>query len=227
MVVTYRITLAERRRQYAYQLDASGVFFGKVEGVEVLSDGHEYMGGPVDVSYPATVVNHESLYWYVIQRGEKYGVRLKDTLSDQRLSFQGIPYYQTDQAYRVTATIRKPADEEVIPITNVLGNTSDIAVAAHLDFVLHGIQYSLIAMDEGTDEYFVVFGDETNSVTTYGGGRFLYPAKAEYGQTTILDFNLAENPPCAFTDFATCPLPPESNKLNVKVSAGEKSMPGH
>lgn len=208
----------------AYQLDASGVFFGKVEGVEVMSDGHEYMGGPVDVSYPPTVVNHESLFWYILNRGDKYGLRLKDTLSDQRLSFSGIPYFLTDKSYRVTATVRVPAEQETIAITNVLGNTSDVPVGAYLDFELKGKKHTLTALDEGGDTYFVVFGDMTNGVTSYGGGRFLYPNKAENEESTTLDFNLSENPPCAFTDFATCPLPPTGNVLQISVSAGEKKI---
>jgi len=82
----------------------------------------------------------------------------------------------------------------------------------------------LMALDEGTESYFVIFGDETNAVTSYGGGRFLYPLKAAFGAMTVLDFILAQNPPCAFTDFATCPLPPAANKLPLEIPVGERAF---
>lgn len=212
----------------AYQKTGDDIFFGKVEGVEVLSNGHEYMGGPVEVGYPPTVANHQSLYWYVIKRGDKYGIRLKDTLADNRLHFTGIPYYEDDLNYKVMAKVTVPQKEEKVDVTNVLGKTTAHQVAAYLDFELGGKAHRLSAFDEGGEVYFVVFGDLTNGDGSYGGGRFLYPQKAEDGTSEIvLDFNLAENPPCAFTDFATCPLPPESNILDLEVRAGEKAMPGH
>ncbi len=206
----------------AYQIGENDVFFGKVEGVDVNSDGQEYMGGPVDVGYPPTIVNHESLYWYVMKRGEWFAIRLKDTLAEQRMNFKGLEYFPVQRGMRVTAKVREPKPEENVAITNVLGNTTAYPIAAYLDFTIDGQAYSLQALDEGGEKYFVVFGDETNGASSYGGGRFLYPAKASFGETTTLDFNLAENPPCAFSDFATCPLPPSQNMLPISIEAGEK-----
>jgi len=211
----------------AYQLTGDEVFFGKVEGVEVNSNGQEYLGGPVIVDYPPTVINHQSLYWYILKREERFAIRLKDTLSDNRLQFSGLEYFETNSSYQVEATVRSPDTEATVDITNVLGKTIAYPIAAHLDFELGGNKHSLLALDEGTDTFFVIFGDATNSVASYGGGRFLYPSKVEYGAITTLDFNLAENPPCAFTDFATCPLPPSGNKLQIPILAGEKTYGNH
>lgn len=206
----------------AYQLQGDEVFFGKVEGVDVTAEGKEYMGGVVDVSYPPTVINHESLYWYVIKRGDKYGIRLKDTLADQRLQFKGIPYSKIDYNYKVTAKVTIPEKEETVSITNVIGNVTDFPIAAELTFSLQGKEYNIVALDEGTENYFVILGDMSNGVTTYGGGRFLYPKKPLEGETsTVLDFNLLQNPPCAFSDYATCPLPPARNILDVGLPVGE------
>ena len=206
----------------AYQLQGGEVFFGKVEGVQVSSKGKEYMGGVVDVSYPPTVVNHKSLYWYIIKRGEKYGIRLKDTLADQRLQFKGIPYCDINPTYKVAAKVSVPEKEETVSITNVIGNVNDFPVAAELTFTLNGKEHTIVALDEGTENYFVILGDVTNGAASYGGGRFLYPKKPSEGKTTtILDFNLLQNPPCAFSDFATCPLPPQQNVLDVALLVGE------
>ena len=209
----------------AYQLGGEEVFFGKVEGVDVLSNGTEYLGGPVDVDYPPTVVNHQSLYWYIIKRGEKYGIRLKDTLAEQRMSFDGIPYSEINQDYKVKARVAILETEETVSITNVLGNVTDYPIAAELTFTVAGKDYTIVALDEGGDNYFVILGDATNGSTTYGGGRFLYPKKPATGEsTTTLDFNLLQNPPCAFSDFATCPLPPARNRLSIALPVGELKM---
>lgn len=212
----------------AYQLTSDEVFFGKVEGVEVNNNkGQQYLGGPVDVSYPPSIANHGSLYWYVMKRGERYAIRLKDTLAENRLKFSGIKYFPLDPKYQVTATVVQ-GNDATVPITNVLGNTVDYKVDAFLDFELEGKPYRLAALDEGGDSFFVIFGDKTNGVSSYGGGRFLYPLKPAEGADQIsLDFNLAQNPPCAYTDFATCPLPPTQNLLDIAITKGERYNSSH
>ena len=212
----------------AYQKTGHEIFFGKVEGVEVTANGAEYLGGPVEVGYPHTVVNHESLYWYIIDRAGRFGIRLKDTLAESRLNFGGLAYFPVNPSLNLKAKVVPAQSGETVPISDVLGNTTDYAVSAYLEFELGGQTQRLAALDEGGTSYFVIFGDETNAVTSYGGGRFIYPKKPAEGETEIqLDFNLAQNPPCVFTDFATCPLPPEMNKLSLTVNAGEKASPGH
>jgi uncharacterized protein (DUF1684 family) len=85
----------------------------------------------------------------------------------------------------------------------------------------------LDALDEGGEDYFMIFGDETNARETYGAGRYLYVKRPGPDGKTIIDFNKAYNPPCAFTEFATCPLPPKQNVLDVEIKAGEKNYGAH
>jgi uncharacterized protein (DUF1684 family) len=213
----------------AYQKSGDEIFFGMVEGIEVLgSRGEPYMGGPVtQVTYPYEQVSHQSLYWHIMRRGEKYGLRVKDTLAETRMNFQGIDFFEPDQKYVFDALI-EPTDDS-ITITNVLGLSTKTPVAAYLSFSVAEQYYSLAALDGGKNEYFVIFSDQSTAVETYGGGRFLYPAKPcdTCDQRTILDFNKAENPPCAYSDFATCPLPPTHNDLKIKVLAGERYVDNH
>ena len=213
----------------AYQVDGDEIFFGKVEGVDVRSQGLEFMGGPVEVSWPPTVLNHGPLYWYVLKRGDRYGIRLKDTTAINRVNFKGLDYYDISDKYKIEANVLKPQTSDSVAITNVLGQVRNYPVAAFLNFEVAEQVYDMVALDEGGDSYFVIFDDRTSGDETYGGGRFLYPKKPcdTCAQITLLDFNLAENPPCAFTDFATCPLPPTSNKLNFRVQSGEKIATDH
>lgn len=106
-----------------------------------------------------------------------------------------------------------------IEIPNVLGGTFKMKSPGVLKFKLGGKNYSLEPVEEG-DEYFIIFSDLTSRTTTYQPGRFLYSAKAENGKV-VLDFNQAYNPPCAFTEYATCPLPPAQNRLKTEIKAGE------
>ena len=211
----------------AYQKAGDEIFFGSIEGTEVLHRGQPYMGGPVDMGYPPVEVNHGNLYWYVLKRDGRYGLRMKDTLAKSRTEFAGIPYFPIDDKYRFEATVRPTQDS--IAITNVMGATSNVPVAAYIEFGVAEQYYSLAALDEGGDSYFVIFSDETTATSSYGGGRFIYPIKPcdSCEQITILDFNKAVNPPCAYTDFATCPLPPAHNRLRFKVEAGECALDDH
>lgn len=213
----------------AYQKADQDIIFGKIEGVDVTHNGKPFEGGFVDPQAPPVVLNHGPLYWYLIQRGEKVGIRLLDTLADNRMQFSGITTYDPDMAYKVKATVREATESDSVSITNVLGQEMAYPVAAYLQFTLKGEQQELIALDEGGEYYFVIFSDETTGVDTYGGGRFIYPAKPceDCQGITILDFNKSQNPPCAFSDFATCPLPPTENHIPYAITVGEKYNLSH
>jgi len=176
-----------------------------------------------DLSGKVTEVNHGSFYWFLIQRGDKVGLRLKDTLNENRLNFSGVDSYDYNKEYKVQAEVMLAEKGETISITNVVGVTEDQKVGGTLAFKLKGKQCSLKGIGDGYGSWFFVFGDETNSDTTYGGGRFLYVDVEPNASTVIVDFNLAHNPPCFFTTFATCPLPPRENKLPLRIEAGEKA----
>ena len=172
------------------------------------------------------ISSYGTLRWTIIKRNDKIGVRLRDLHSDELTNFKGIDRYPVDESFRVSAildTINQPAS---IAITNILGQTSLQQFAGKLRFSLQGKPYSLDALEED-GELFVIFADQTNKQYTYPSGRFLLVKKPGADGHTVIDFNKAYNPPCAFTDFATCPLPPAQNRLAVAVSAGEKKWGKH
>jgi uncharacterized protein (DUF1684 family) len=203
----------------------------------VLPDGpaqagtFQLQGGKVSLAMEgkSRVIAHDSddvvhvgrLSLFVIQRGEKFGIRLKDPDSQYRREFHGIDYFPANEAYRVTANF--VAEPRKIPILNVLGQTEQSECPGYAVFQLHGKEYRLypIIEEPGDQQLFYILRDLTTGKETYGGGRFLYSAMPENGRVT-LDFNKAYNPPCVFTPFATCPLPPKENHLPVRIEAGEK-----
>lgn len=169
-----------------------------------------------------TVLSLGPLSWYVIKRGERYGVRLKDKTSPVLLQFKGIDRFPVDSTYRVKARLRPYEQPKKIKVPTVIGMSEESSPGV-LEFTLHGKQLTLQPLAEaGSKSYFIIFADETSGKETYGGGRFLYADAAGPDSTTILDFNKAYNPPCVFTPYATCPLPPDGNRLAIKIRAGEK-----
>ena len=161
-----------------------------------------------------------SLRWTIKKSEDKYGIRLRDLKSPAISAFKGIERFHADPAWKVVARLEKSGSGG-ISITNVLGQTSEHASPGKLVFNLIGKSYSLETMTEG-DQLFIIFSDETSGTTTYPSGRYLYAAKPDRDGYTTLDFNKAINPPCAFTEFATCPLPPKQNILPISITAGEK-----
>lgn len=174
----------------------------------------------------APVMSYGSLRWTIIQRGEKIGIRLRNLQAPQVSSFKGTLRYPTNMAWKVKAVLVPPSEPTYIAITNVLGQTSQLKSAGKLEFTIAQKKYSLDALVEG-EELFVLFADATNGAATYGSGRFMYAQKPGADGATILDFNKAFNPPCAFTRYATCPLPPRQNHLPIAVTAGEKNYGQH
>lgn len=174
------------------------------------------------LSAPLTL-KHGSLRWFIIKRGDKYGIRLRDLESPMLHSFKGISTYPIKEKWKVKARLVPPTENKKIAITDVLGMTSMQDLAGSLIFELQGKQYKLEAVDNGKD-LFILFADKTNGGNTYDSGRFLYAEKPDSEGYTFLDFNKSINPPCAFTNFATCPLPPKQNFLPIMVKAGEKKI---
>jgi uncharacterized protein (DUF1684 family) len=173
----------------------------------------------------ADVVNVGRLGLYVIERSDRYGIRLKDPQSQFLRNFHGIETFPANEAYRVTATF--VADPRKIPITNIVGQTEPEDSPGYVVFRLHGQEYRLrpVLDDPGSKNLFFIFRDQTSQKETYGAGRFLDTDGPQDGKV-VLDFNKAYNPPCAFTPYATCPLPPKDNQLAVRIEAGEKKY-GH
>jgi len=155
----------------------------------------------------------------VIKRGGRYGVRLKDKNSPARREFTGLQWYPVKNAYRITATYFAYDQPKEIEIANILGDVEKMKSPGYVTFTLNGKEFRLEPVTE-EKQLFFIFRDTTSGKTTYPAGRFLYSDLPKAGKV-ILDFNQATNPPCAFTKFATCPLPPQQNWLNVAIEAGE------
>lgn len=168
-----------------------------------------------------TEVRAGSQTFYLIKREERFGIRLKDSQSKARLSFKGQHWYPIDETYKVTARFEAFPEAKEVMVPNVLGGKFKMKSPGSLKFTLKGKEYSLQPVEEDDGKLFIIFSDGSNRSETYKSGRFLYADKPINGEA-VLDFNKAENPPCAFTPYATCPLPPPGNSLEVEVKAGEK-----
>lgn len=162
----------------------------------------------------------------VIRRGEKTGLRLRDRLAVAKSGLSDIPLYPAAARWRFEAKFEPAPAGATLAITNVLGITTAEPTPGSAVFDLDGKTYRLAATAEDDGTLFFVFGDATNGDTTYGAGRFLEAEAPKNGKVT-LDFNRATNPPCAFSPFATCPVPPKGNRLPLQVEAGEQKVAGH
>lgn len=164
--------------------------------------------------------------WTIIKREDKVGVRFRNLAAKTLTGFKGIERFKIDSNWRFKATMVAPS-QNVLMITNVLGQTTPTKTAGKLLFNINNKEYSLDVIDEGGPKLFIVFADETAGKTTYGAGRFIEIPKPDALGNTEIDFNIAYNPPCAFTAFATCPLPPAQNRLKIAIPAGEKNYGNH
>jgi uncharacterized protein len=169
-----------------------------------------------------TIVQTGSQSFYLIEREARFGIRLKDKNSRERVNFTGLKWFPVDEKYKIEAEFESYKEPKEILIPNVLGGNYKMKSPGLLHFKLKGRKYTLESVVEDlSGGLFIIFRDATSKRETYGAGRFLYTKKPENGKV-ILDFNRAENPPCAYTAFATCPLPPLQNRLKVEIKAGEK-----
>jgi len=161
----------------------------------------------------------------IIERGGKTGVRLRDPNAETRRDFTGCKWFPAENAWRIQAKWVAWPKPKTIAITNILGMTDQEPSPGYAEFTLQRKKMTLEpVLEDG--ELFFMFKDATSARTTYGAGRFLY-ADLPKGNEVELDFNKAHNPPCAFTAFATCPLPPKQNILTAAIEAGEKTYGKH
>ena len=164
-----------------------------------------------------------SLSLQVIKRGDRLGLRVKDKENPDRLNFRGIESYPADLKWRVEARLEAYNPPKAMPIMNVLGLESDEPSPGAVVFQVDGQTYRLDAISEkGEPKLFMIFADKTSGKETYGAGRYLYIDPPDSSGRMIIDFNKAYSPPCAFTNYATCPLPPKQNRLSLSIEAGEK-----
>jgi uncharacterized protein len=179
-----------------------------------------------DAKGEPTVLEMGSVSFYIIQRGDMVGVRVKDKQSAALAAFHGLDTYPIQPAWRVEARFEPYDPPKTIGIPNILGQVTDSPAPGAVVFDWQGKTYRLDALGDPKEGLSLIFADQTNGKDTYGAGRFLETGPVKDGKV-VVDFNLAYNPPCAFTAFATCPLPPAQNRLALRVEAGEKKYAGH
>jgi len=209
-----------------FTLVGGRVTFLASEGATVTVDGKPFTNG--ELTLDKTVLASGSLRMLAIQRGPRIGLRVRDLANPARQEFKGVETFPIDEAARVEARFEPFNPRKQVPIVNVLGDVIDTPSPGRLIFKLHDAEYAVDALidDPAEPDLFVIFRDRTNGGSTYPAGRYLHVPLPVGGKTTI-DFNQAYNPPCAFTVFATCPLPPKQNWLKTAVEAGEKNYRLH
>jgi len=175
-----------------------------------------------------SVLSTENLSMVVLHRGDRFALRIKDSQSPTRTAFRGLRWYPAEAKYRLTAKWIPfvPAHKEQIP--TVIGTTLDLPAPGLAEFTLDGktIQIEPVLEDPKAKQLFFIIRDATSHTTTYESARFLYADFPDHGLdqpgTVVLDFNRLQNPPCAYTPYATCPLPPYINRLAISIPAGEQ-----
>ena len=212
------ITLAQGKANIALDANSGATIDGAPRASAVLlDDSHEH----------PTLVAFGSVSFYLVQRGDKFGLRVKDSAAPSRTHFLGIDYFAIDPSWRIEAkweAYNPPHHEEE---ANIIGQIDKVTIPGVAVFERGGKTYRVEPMLEnpGDTDLFLVFADKTSGKETYGAARFLYTDPPKDGKL-ILDFNKAYNPPCAFTPYATCPLPTSANRLRMRVTAGEKKYRG-
>ncbi len=202
------------------------VRFRAAPGVDVRQNGGPVTSGPLkdDNTDQADLLTHRRLAWFVIRRGDRLGLRVRDYDHPALGAFPGIKRFPVELGWRVPAELKRYEQPRRLRVDTVVDGLAFEPVSPGvLRFQLAGGVFELeVYGAEGDDGLFVLFADATSGRSTYGAGRFLYAPWVDAEDRTVLDFNQAYNPPCAFNDFATCPVAPLKNRLPIAVEAGEK-----
>lgn len=168
------------------------------------------------------------LSMYVIRREARFALRIKDSHSPAIVGFHGLRWYAPDPAYRVTAKWIPYSPHKIITLATLVGTNYDQPVPGVAEFTISGKLFRLepVLEDPAVAKLFFILRDTTRISTTYEACRFLYTAFPTNGLDKpgelVLDFNRLENPPCAYTPYSTCPLPPAGNRLPIPLPVGEQ-----
>ena len=212
------ITLDRGKAMIALESKSGATIDGRSTATaELLDDSHD----------KPTTVAYGTVSFYLVQRGDRYGLRVKDSEAPTRTHFLGIDYFPVDASWRVEAKWEAYNPPHEVEEPNILGQVDKVVVPGAAVFERDGKTFRLEPVIEtpGDTNLFLVFGDKTNGHETYGAARFVYTEPPKDGKV-VIDFNKAYNPPCAFTPYATCPLPTAQNRLKLRVTAGEKKYRG-
>jgi uncharacterized protein (DUF1684 family) len=217
----------------SFVLGADGAVTLRAEpGAPVAVNGAPPSGAPLvtDRDGKPDVVTVGRVRLTLIERGGRLAIRARDPESPRRTTFKGLDYFPVDPTLRVEARFEPYESPREIEVPSAQGPPQKALAPGLVRFTLAGAERTLEpTVESATDEtLFFVFSDQTAGTESYGAGRFLYADRPKDGETKVLlDFNLAQNPPCAFTPYATCPLPLPRNVLPFRVPAGEKAPAGH
>ncbi|MEO5829035.1 MAG: DUF1684 domain-containing protein [Rhodanobacter sp.] len=213
---------ADGHMQIVLDKDSHATIDGKaISAATLVDDGH------VAANVVPTRVAFGTASFYAIDRDGRKGLRVKDSEASSRKHFLGIDSFPIDASWRIEASWVPAQPGETLEMGSVIGTIDKYPVPGKLEFTRDGKHFELLPVIEvpGDAQYFIVFADRTSGKETYGAARFLYIDPPKNGKV-VLDFNQAYNPPCAFTPFATCPLAPPENRLDMRVTAGEKKYAG-
>jgi uncharacterized protein len=218
-------------RAGTFELRAGRVTVRMDPGVEATVDGKPVQTATLrpDVPGPADVLKVGSrLSLHVIERGGRLGIRMKDKESPLLKEFTGLRWFPVREDQRIEARFVPYTPPKKVPVPNILGQVDELPSPGYAVFNVAGREVRLdpVLEEPGATELFFIFRDETAKKETYQAGRFLYAAMPKDGKV-VLDFNKAYSPPCAFTPYATCPLPPKQNRLTVRIEAGEMRSGHH
>jgi uncharacterized protein (DUF1684 family) len=211
----------------SFEVRGDSVWFESAEGVDiVLGDepAKTTLMRPVDDEL--AVLRLGELRWHVMRRDGKAVVRLKDGLSPLVTEFEGIERFELDTEWYIPARMVFHDPPDTIQVPNILGGESSRASPVTVVFDYDGQRYELDMWKDSDDpeNFFTAFADRTNGDETYGAGRFIWVDAPDPNGHTFIDFNRAYNPPCVFTPYATCPLPPRQNRMDIRVEAGEMNF---
>ena len=177
-----------------------------------------------DTEDEATVISSGTLSVHAIFR-ESYALRIKDSQAKALQNFKGVDNYPIDESWLIDGRFTRAPEGTFIEITNVLGQVSESPVFGSVEFDRDGKKHKLLGIGESDSEsLWFIFADRTTGHGTYGAGRYLYSDGMPENDRLLVDFNKAYNPPCAFNPYSTCPIPPQTNRMDVWVLAGEKNF---
>jgi uncharacterized protein len=205
------------------KLEGNNAVFHPSGETGIKADGKK-VSGQIRISgdeREAELLTVDSLAFFIIRRGERTGIRLRDYTNPRLEALQHVDRYPADQEWIIKARYIRSEQELTVMVPDVLGEIRRERVPGILEFEMGGELQRLYPTGSG-ERLFIIFADDTNAEGTYGGGRFLYADPPGEDGYVYLDFNKAYNPPCAFTPYTTCPLPPRENFLPLAIEAGEK-----
>jgi uncharacterized protein (DUF1684 family) len=170
------------------------------------------------------IIELQDLRMWIIKRGERYAIRLRDLNHPPFKNYQRLEYFPPSEIFKVQADYVAYLSPKKVIVETVIGTENEMVSPGYVKFTLQGREFQLIAFRENSKQLFIILRDQTSGTETYEASRYMYSTLLDNGKVD-LNFNRAFNPPCAYTPYATCPLPPPKNELDIRIEAGEKTYP--